>query len=113
MAEHEQIHNLGELTADLLDQARGAHSGRAARTLYSGQYLKQTLLTFTAGSTMDEHESPPEATLQMLQGSVTLSSTEESWGLGTGDLMTIPPERHSVAIQEDSAFLLTTRLDVS
>ncbi|GAA1843895.1 cupin domain-containing protein [Brevibacterium marinum] len=113
MAEHDQVNNLGELTADLLDKARSAHSGRAARTVYSGQYLKQTLLTFTAGSTMDEHESPPEATLQMIQGSVTLSSTAESWDLGTGDLMTVPPERHSVAIQEDSAFLLTTRIDLS
>lgn len=113
MVEHEQVNNLGELAPELLDKARKAHSGRAARAVYSGQYLNQALLTLTAGSKMDEHDSPPEATLQVLQGSVTLSSAEESWDLRTGDLLTIPPERHSVVAQEDAAFLLTIRTDIS
>lgn len=113
MTDDTQKQNLGQLAEGLLRKARGANSGRAADAVYSGQYLNQALMTLTAGSKMAEHDSPPEATLQVLQGSVTLSSAEESWDLRTGDLMTIPPERHSVQADEDSAFLLTIRTDVS
>ncbi|MDN5834855.1 MAG: cupin domain-containing protein [Brevibacterium sp.] len=113
MADNSHTQNLGELTEELLNKARGANSGRAADTVYSGRYLKQALLTLTAGTTMAEHDSPPEATLQVLQGSVALSSAEGSWDLHPGDLMAIPPERHSVTAHEDAAFLLTIRTDVS
>ncbi|MDN5552385.1 cupin domain-containing protein [Brevibacterium sp. BDJS002] len=113
MTDNSHTQNLGKLTDELLTKARGANSGRAAHSVYSGQYLKQALLTLTAGTTMAEHDSPPEATLQVLQGSVALSSAEETWDLSAGDLMTIPPERHSVRAHEDSAFLLTIRTDVS
>lgn len=113
MTDDSQSQHLGDLTDELLSKARTANSGRAAHGVYSGRYLKQALLTLTAGSQMAEHDSPPEATLQVLQGSVTLSSAEDSWDLRTGDLMTIPPERHSVTAREDAAFLLTIRTDVS
>lgn len=113
MTDNSHTQNLGELTEELLNKARGVNSGRAAHAVYSGPYLKQALLTLTAGTKMAEHDSPPEATLQVLQGSVALSSAEESWDLRTGDLMTIPPERHSVTAHEDAAFLLTIRTDVS
>ncbi|AOP53618.1 cupin domain-containing protein [Brevibacterium aurantiacum] len=113
MTDNPHIQNLGELAEELLQKARGASSGRAAHSVYSGRYLKQALLTLTAGTTMAEHDSPPEATLQVLQGSVALSSAEESWDLRAGDIMTIPPERHSVQAHEDSAFLLIIRTDVS
>ncbi|MGO2862824.1 MAG: cupin domain-containing protein [Brevibacterium sp.] len=113
MTDNSQTQNLGELTSELLEKARGANSGRAAHGVYSGRYLKQALLTLTAGTKMAEHDSPPEATLQVLQGRVALSSAEESWELSAGDLMTIPPERHSVLAHEDAAFLLTIRTDVS
>lgn len=113
MADNTHTQNLGELVQELLQKARGANSGRAAHSVYSGRYLKQALLTLTAGTTMAEHDSPPEATMQVLQGSVALSSAEESWDLRAGDLMTIPPERHSVQAHEDTAFLLTIRSDVS
>ncbi|MCF2574372.1 LuxR family transcriptional regulator [Brevibacterium sp. UCMA 11754] len=113
MADNPQTQNLGELAEGLLDKARVANSGRAAHSVYSGRFLKQALLTLTAGTTMAEHDSPPEATLQVLRGSVTLSSAKDSWDLNVGDLMAIPPERHSVQAHEDSAFLLTIRTDVS
>ncbi|SDT18292.1 hypothetical protein SAMN04489751_4029 [Brevibacterium sandarakinum] len=113
MTDNSHTQNLAELTDELLNKARSANSGRAAHGVYSGQYLKQALLTLTAGTTMAEHDSPPEATLQVLKGSVALSAAEETWELRSGDLMTIPPQRHSVTAHEDVAFLLTIRTDVS
>lgn len=113
MTDSSPTQNLKRLAAQLLDKARNADSGRAAQGIYSGQYLRQALLTLTAGSKLAEHDSPPEATLQVLQGRVELSSAEESWDLSEGDLVEIPPQRHSVTAHEDAAFLLTIRTAVA
>lgn len=112
MTETPEPVRLTELVAELLVKARGARSGRAARGVYGGRFLKQALLTLTAGASLAEHEAPPEATLQVIDGRVTLDAGEDSWELGSGELIAIPPTRHSVTAVEDSAFLLTIRTDV-
>ena len=112
MTKAPQTQNLNQLANQLLDKARSVDSGRAAQGIYNGKYLRQALLTLTAGSKMAEHDSPPEVTLQVLQGRVELSSAEESWDLSEGDLVEIPPQRHSVTAHEDAAFLLTIRTSV-
>lgn len=105
--------NLAALAAELLGKARGTTSGRAARGVYAGRFLRQVLLTLSAGSKLAEHDSPPEATLQVIDGRVTLDTDDESWVLVPGGLMAIPPKKHSVTALEDSAFLLTIRTDIS
>src|SRR5699024_9896669 len=84
----------------------------AARGVFSGTYLRQVLLTLTEGAELADHDSPPEATLQVVEGSVRLVTATESWELSTGDLITVPPERHSVAAVTDAAFMLTIRTEV-
>lgn len=113
MADNTTAHNLGGLAAELLVKAKAARSGRSAQGVYGGKYLKQALLALTSGSQLAEHEAPPEATLQVVRGRLTLSTRDESWELGADDLMAIPPQRHSVTAIEDSAFLLTIRMDVN
>ena len=105
--------NLDELSAELLGKARGARSGRAARGVFNGTYLRQVLLTLTEGSELADHDSPPEATLQVVRGSVRLATATESWHLSTGDLIAVPPDRHSVAAVTDAAFMLTIRTEIS
>jgi quercetin dioxygenase-like cupin family protein len=56
---------------------------------------------------LDEHESPGEATLQVLAGRVRLNVGEQRWEGAAGDLVSIPPRRHSLDAVEDSAILLT------
>ncbi len=89
--------------------AATASSGRSAHTVYGGREhaLRQTLIALTAGSQMDEHESPGEATLQVLRGRVTLVAREEQWSGTAGDLIPIPDTRHSLQAAEDSVVLLT------
>jgi quercetin dioxygenase-like cupin family protein len=101
--------SLTDLAREHLTQAREAHSGRSAHTLYGGQdhVLRQTLIALKAGAALDEHESPGEATLQVLQGSVRLIAGEESHAGTTGDLLVIPDARHSLEVDEDAVVLLT------
>lgn len=101
--------SLTELVREHLEKAVEASSGRSAHTLRGGQdhVLHQTLVALRAGCGMGEHESPGEATLQVLQGKVTLVAGDERWSGSAGDLMEIPDERHSLEAVEDSAVLLT------
>lgn len=101
--------HLTALAAELIAVARTASSGRSARTIHGGRdhVLRQTLLTLAAGRGLDEHESPGEATLQVLVGRVRLSVGGQRWEGAAGDLLTIPPHRHSLEAVDDSAILLT------
>jgi quercetin dioxygenase-like cupin family protein len=101
--------SLTELAREHLAQAREAHSGRSAHTVYGGQdhVLRQTLIALKAGAALDEHESPGEATLQVLQGSVRLIAGDDSRSGSAGDLLAIPDVRHGLEVDEDSVVLLT------
>ena len=101
--------SLSALADSQLAAAREASSGRSAVTVFGGREhdLRQTLIALAEGHALGEHESPGEATLQVLQGRVRLSSAEDSWEGADGDLLVIPPERHDLAALADSVVLLT------
>jgi quercetin dioxygenase-like cupin family protein len=69
--------------------------------------LRQTLIALRAGSNLEEHESPGEATIQVLHGRITLVAGETRWNGSPGDLMSIPDSRHALEAVEGSAVLLT------
>jgi quercetin dioxygenase-like cupin family protein len=99
------------LADDLLEKARASRAQRAAATVFGDHdsILRQTAIAILAGSGLAEHDSPPEATLQVLAGRVRLHSAEHEWALAAGDLIAIPPERHSVDALDDAVLLLTVR----
>lgn len=109
MTHTDEIVNFNDTQQQLLAIARTAHSRRAADTVYGGRdtVLRQTMLALLAGAELAAHDSPPEATLQVLIGRVHLIAGEHRWDLAAGDLKAIPHERHSVEAVEDSVFLLT------
>ncbi|BDX31914.1 LuxR family transcriptional regulator [Mycobacterium antarcticum] len=92
-----------------LTAAHDSGSGRSAHTLYGGPHhaLRQTLMALTAGSRLSDHESPGEATLQVLQGHVRLTSSNARCDGIAGDHLVIPPSRHGLDAIEDSVVLLT------
>jgi quercetin dioxygenase-like cupin family protein len=106
--------SLTSLADEHLQTAQNAASGRSSHTIYGGQehHLRQTLIALAAGQTLSEHESPGEATLQVLRGHVALVSGAESSEGSAGDFLVIPDGRHSVDALDDSAFLLTVAMSL-
>jgi quercetin dioxygenase-like cupin family protein len=104
-----QKESLTALTRHHLAAATAAPSGRSAHTIYGGheRVLRQTLVALRGGSVMEEHESPGDATVQVLHGRVTLVAGDTRWNGSPGDLMFIPPARHALEAVEDSVVLLT------
>jgi quercetin dioxygenase-like cupin family protein len=101
--------SLTDLADDHLRRARAGGAGRSAHTLYGGHdhRLRQTLIALLAGQGLDEHESPGEATLQVVRGRVRLVAGTASHELEAGRLVAIPPTRHALEAPEDSVVLLT------
>ena len=101
--------SLTSLAAEKLAEAKKLHSGRAAHTIHGGRTheLRQTVLALLAGHELSEHDSQGEATLQVLQGHVRLTTGDDAWEGKTGDYVAVPRERHALRAAEDSVILLT------
>jgi quercetin dioxygenase-like cupin family protein len=104
-----QKESLTALLRHQLDIARNSSSGRSAHTVYGGHEhaLRQTMIALRAGTNLDEHESPGEATVQVLHGRVTLVAGGDRWNGSPGDLLLLPDRRHALEAVEDSVVLLT------
>lgn len=104
-----QTTSLPTVVRDLLETAREASAGRAAATVYGGQRrdLRQTVIALAVGTRLGEHDSPGEATIQVLQGEVVLHAGELTWHGATGDHTAIPAQRHDLEATTDAAVMLT------
>jgi quercetin dioxygenase-like cupin family protein len=69
--------------------------------------LRQTVITLLQGRGLDEHVSPGEATIFVLQGRVAMESGGNSWTARVGDLLIVPASNLTLRAMEDSAVLFT------
>ena len=103
-------YSLDAIGREQLERAKEASSGRSASAVVGGheQVLRQTVIALSEGSSLTEHNSPGEATIIVLHGNVLLSAGSNSWEGRRGDLLVVPPERHSLEAHTDSVVVLTT-----
>ena len=101
--------SLTALARQQLKLAQNASSGRSAHTVYGGHEhsLRQTVIALASGQQLEEHESPGEATVHVLHGRVRLVAGDNSWEGSPGDMLIVPPSRHSLEALEAAAVLLT------
>jgi quercetin dioxygenase-like cupin family protein len=92
-----------------LRKAHNSSARRSATAVYTGpdRRLRQTLIALAAGGSLADHDSPGEATVHVLVGHVRLTAGTLHWEGRTGDLLPIPPARHSLAALSDAVILLT------
>ena len=102
--------SLDAIAREQLERAKDASSGRSSSTVFGGHehVLRQTVVALREGSSLTEHNSPGEATIIVLSGRVRLSAGSTSWEGRKGDLLVIPPERHSLEALKDTVIVLTT-----
>jgi quercetin dioxygenase-like cupin family protein len=114
MHDHAAQHRPADLTAlttELLVEAGGTTSRRASRTVISGSAQRVTLTAMSAGAELAEHTSPSPASLQVLRGEVELRLGTRTMPVRAGELVAVPPQRHSLVAATDAAILLTVAVD--
>lgn len=99
--------NVERAAAKALQEAATTEKGRSAAILIHDGPLRQTILGLKAGQVLAEHNSPPAASLYLLQGRVRVTGQDQS-EVGTGEIVALTHVRHGVEALEDSVFLLTT-----
>jgi quercetin dioxygenase-like cupin family protein len=101
--------SLDALARELREQAAGAASGRAARTVVGGheKTLRQTVIGLVKDAALTEHANPGEASMYVLRGRVVLTAGTQTWEGRDGDLLIVPDAPHSLQALEDAAALLT------
>ncbi|MFC7403505.1 cupin [Georgenia alba] len=98
--------DLDERAEAHLVAARGDERGRSAELLVRDGPLRQTVIALTAGSVLEEHNTPDAASIQVLRGRVRITGPQ-TIEMGAGDLQTLAHDRHGVLAIQDAVLLLT------
>lgn len=101
--------DLHVLAAEHLAAARAASNGRSSVKLVGDHttLLRKDLIALAAGASLQDHESPGEATLLVLQGQIEFHAGDESITLDAGHLIEIPAARHGLTAITDAAVVLS------
>jgi quercetin dioxygenase-like cupin family protein len=104
--------SLADVARSHVERARAADHGRSDHTVHGrhDRVLRQTVVALRAGTTLPEHHSPREATLQVLAGRIWLTVGAQTLDAVAGDLLTVPAAAHTLSAVEDSALLLSVSL---
>ena len=99
---------LEELAAEHLQKAKTSPQHRSAHAVLHDGRLRHTLVALDAGGEIDDHAKPEAATLQVMQGAVTVTWDGGETTVEHGGLYVLPGPVHKVSSAEPSVFLLTT-----
>ncbi|MEV6973899.1 cupin [Kitasatospora sp. NPDC093806] len=99
--------DLEQLVTEQAARAAESPHGRSAHLVLHDGVLRQTVIALTAGTSLDEHNAPAAASLQVLRGRVSLTIAGRHEELSAGQLQPVPQERHGLLAHVDSVVLLT------
>ncbi|MFF7457554.1 cupin [Kitasatospora sp. NPDC008115] len=99
--------DLEQLVAEHAARAAESPHGRSAHLVLHDGVLRQTVIALTAGTSLDEHNAPAAASVQVLRGRVSLTIAGRHEELAAGQLQAVPQERHGLLAHVDSVVLLT------
>ena len=100
--------DLGAEGRSLLDEARLAANGRAARTLVKERALRLTLLALKGGAGIPEHRANGPVSIHVIEGAVVIGVGDTSHALAVQQAVVIDADIvHSVVAQQESVILLT------
>ncbi len=96
-----------------LESQRGQTSaGRTSKTLAKTGTLRVTLIDLRAGTTVDPRATAGAATIQVLQGRVSLGAVGQDVQAGAGELVILDQNlRDPLRAEEDSMLLVTIAWD--
>ena len=104
--------DIQQLAHDQLALAHQDAHGRSAQIVVHDGPLRQTVIALTTGTRLAEHNSPPAGSIQVLRGTVGVSTGERVDTLPAGFLVTLTHDRHGVEALSDAVLLLTTVTNV-
>lgn len=101
--------DLNQLAAHHVAAARAASNGRSSTKLLGDhtKLLRKNLIALAAGAALQDHESPGEATLLVIQGQIEFHAGGESVTLDEGHMIEIPPLRHGLSAITDAVVILS------
>ena len=102
------VFRLADEARDLDSDLSRASGGRSAKTLAKADGLRVTLVVLDSGMTLEPEAAAGGATIQLLQGRLSLQCDGEQLNLTPGDLVVLSHNlREPVRAIDRSAFLIT------
>jgi quercetin dioxygenase-like cupin family protein len=94
--------------AKLLEKARSARSGRAAKTLVKEGPLRVTVIALKKGAAIDDHRVEGPLSIQSLSGKLRISVNGDRYDLPARGLLTLEPgTTHDATALSDATFMIT------
>ena len=105
--------DIKEQSQAVLAEAKRANVGRAARTLVKEGPLRLTIVGFTAGSSLGDHNAGGPVSIQVLLGTVDIRIGERSERLDESRTLVLATNvQHSLTAASDAVILLTIGMQV-
>jgi quercetin dioxygenase-like cupin family protein len=100
--------NLKAEEGALLDKARTAKSGRAAKTLVKQGPLRVTVVALRKGAALGRHHVEGPLSIQSLTGRLRIGVGDQNFDLPSRGLLTLEPgTTHDATALTDATFLIT------
>jgi quercetin dioxygenase-like cupin family protein len=91
----------------ILNAARKARVGHAAKTLVKDGPLRVVIIGFRAGATLEDHHAPGPVAIQAVSGTTRIEAAGESYNLDQGNVIVFGSDvSHSVSAADEAVLTI-------